>query len=129
MNINQFRAKFNNENTMRNDLSSVVSSYATVPGRIPVNAAGEARATINFPVKFTSQPSFTFGLELQEGEGTIPGQRPSGSVYVERWITQERLPSTIFYVGADVVGVLDGLPQQKLILNVAFSGVALSNPS
>lgn len=129
MNINQFRAQFNNERTRVNDLQSVAASLTNVPARVAINSRGEASSTIMFPVKFTTQPYFSYGFEIQEGEGVMPGRLPTGSAYVDEWIKVERLPSTIFYVGAKVVIVTTGLAYQKMILNANFTGTALSNPS
>lgn len=129
MNISQFRNKFNSENTTRSNLASVAASQAVSSHLIPVNSAGEAMESVRFPVKFLDMPMFTFGLQLQEGEGVIPGRRPSGSAYVESWITEERLPHTIFYVGAVIVGILEGPSFQKIIMNASFTGLALTNPS
>lgn len=129
MNINQFRAQFNNERTRVSDLQSVAASLTNVPARVAINSRGEASSTIMFPVKFTTQPYFSYGFEIQEGEGVMSGRLPTGSAYVDEWIKVERLPSTIFYVGAKVAIVTTGLAYQKMILNANFTGTALSNPS
>ena len=129
MDMRHFRQRFNQEKTSMANITSVVATTAEVPARLAINSKGEAQGTIMFPVKFTTQPYFTYGFELQEGEGIIPGRRPSGSAYVEEWIKVERLPNTVFYVGAKVYAVTDGLQYQKMILNALFSGTALSNPS
>lgn len=129
MDINHFRKQLNNERVVTNDIRSMMASFAEVPGRIGINSSGEASASVRFPVKFLEQPHFKFGLELQEGEGVITGRFPTGSAFVQEWYTEERLPSTIYYVGARIIVVVDGLRFQKSILNYSFSGTALSNPS
>lgn len=129
MDIQHFRKQFNNEKLVSNDVRSMMASYAEVPGRIGINSSGEASTSIRFPVKFLEQPHFKFGLELQEGEGVIPGKFPTGSAFVQEWLTEERLPSTVYYVGARIIVVIDSLRFQKTILNYSFSGTALSNPS
>lgn len=129
MDVQAFRSQYNNEMAMRANLSRVAASPAEVPGRIAINSAGEASATVLFPVKFTSQPYFTYGFEMQTGEGVIAGKRPTGSAYVYEWIKVERLPTTVFYVGAKITMVTTGLRYQKMICNYSFSGTALSNPS
>ena len=127
--MRNFRQQYNREKTLIHDIGNTRASHAEVPARLAINSKGEASGTIMFPVKFTTQPYFTYGFELQEGEGVIVGRRPSGSAYVEEWLKVERLPNTIFYVGARVFAVTDGLQYQKMILNASFSGTALSNPS
>lgn len=129
MDIRTFRQQYNNENMTRHNIGSVAAGAAQVPGRLAINSAGEASATVMFPVKFTTQPYFTYGFELQEGEGIIGGKRPTGSAYVYEWVKIERLPNTIFYVGAKISVITTGLKYQKMICNYSFSGTALSNPS
>lgn len=129
MNIRQFRSQYNSEQTRARDISNIAASNAQVPARIPINSSGEATTIVTFPVKFTTQPYFTYGFEIQEGEGVVGGSLPTGSAYVSEWIKIERLPNTIFYVGAKVVAVTTGKKSQKMILNVNFSGTALTNPS
>jgi len=127
--INQFRKQFVNEQRRALDLGSVAADYATVPGKIGINAAGEAYVDVNFPVRFTSLPAFTSGFEMQEGSGIISGLMPTGSAYVAEWKTIERLPTTVFYTGAKIHVVTTGIYYQKMILNYEFKGTAITNPS
>lgn len=129
MNIRQFRNRFNQERTTTHDINNVSAGTAQVPARVPINSSGEATATIHFPVKFTTQPYMSYGFELQEGEGTERGIFPTGSAYVVQWLKIERLPNTIFYTGAVVTAVVTGMKYQKTILNLSFTGTALTNPS
>jgi hypothetical protein len=129
MNINQFRQQTRNESLRRRDLSTVQADHAVIPGRILVNAAGEAYADVDFSVRFTSFPSFTYGFELQEGQGIISGEMPTGSAHVSGWKTIERLPVSVFYTGATIQIVTTGQFYQKMILNFEFSGMAMTNPS
>lgn len=129
MNLNQFRQAYNNERTRVHDLNSVAATYAEVPGRVMINAAGEAYVDVNFGVKFTSLPYFKSGFEMQEGSGIISGRMPTGEAYVAEWKTTERLPFSVFYSGARIHIVTTGLFYQKMLLNYSFTGIALSNPS
>ena len=127
--MNQFRQALNNERTTISDIGMMSSNYSDIAGRLPINSFGEAVADVTFPVKFTSQPIFRYGFEMQEGEGIIAGEMPTGAAVVQSWGTIERLPSTIFYTGARLMIVTTGLKFQKMILNYSFSGVSLTNPS
>ena len=129
MDINTFRTKYLADQASLAGISGVAADVASVCGRIPINSAGEAIMDVMFPVKFTSQPNFTYGFALQEGEGVISGRMPGGTATVQKWTTVQRLPNTVFYTGARIIAVTTGLKYQKMILNFDFSGVALSDPS
>ena len=142
MNINSLRNSLRSEETRRRDLQSVAPSVAMVPGRVAINGSGEAYVEVAFSIRFTSLPYFTFGFERQETSsvepvaGSIPsnstppkGQLPTGSAHVSEWKTIERLPFGLYYVGAKIAVVTEGLTVSKLILNYTFTGTALSNPS
>lgn len=129
MNINQFRSAHNNEQRRRLDLSGVAADVAVVPGRVMINAAGEAYADVDFGVRFTTLPYFTVGFEVSEGEVLVPGEMPTGTAHVSQWKTIERLPISVYYTGATIRVVTTGQFYQKMILNYQFVGTALSNPS
>ena len=129
MNINQFRKAFNNETTRMRDIQATMADVAEVPGRVMINGAGEAYIDVDFAVPFTTLPYFKSGFELLEGQGIIVGQRPTGTAYVSEWKTKERLPYSVYYVGARICTVITGAFYQKMILNYSFTGNTLSNPS
>lgn len=129
MNIHQFRKSYNNDITRLKDIQSTVASISEVPGRVMINGAGEAYIDVDFSVRFTSLPYFKSGFEVPEGQGVIVGQRPTGEAYVSEWKTIERLPSSVYYVGARICTVITGAFYQKMILNYSFTGNTLSNPS
>lgn len=129
MNMNQFRQQYRNENLRIKDFSQVQSDYIVVPGKVMINAAGEAYTDVNFSIKFVSEPSFTYGFSLQEGQNIISGEMPTGTAHVSAWKTKERLPISVFYTGAHIQVVTTGQFYQKMILNYEFSGIAITNPS
>lgn len=128
MHISHFRNAFNNELTRNNDLRSVAADIAEVPGRVMINAAGEAFVDVDFAVNFTTLPFFKCGFEIPENENTIPGQMPTGRAFVSEWKMRERLPFSVFYTGAKICVVTTGPYYQKMIMNFSFSGTALTNP-
>lgn len=129
MNINVFRNEFYGEQTRAKDLQSITSSHSEVNGRVMINAAGEAHADVSFAVRFVEPPSVKFGFSLVEGQGIIPGKMPTGTAYVSEWKTIERLPFSVWYIGAKIDIVTTGLFYQKMILNYSFSGNTLTNPT
>lgn len=128
MNIDQFRSDFYAEKTRVHDLRNMAPSEANVSGRVMINAAGEARALITFPVKFTTVPLFTYGFSVAEGMEPVPGRMPTASAYVARWTTIERLPFSVMYTGAEIHIVNEGAFYQKIALNYQFVGKAITNP-
>jgi len=129
MDITQFRKSLNNDNLRIQDLNSVKADFAEVPGRVMINGSGEAHVDVDFPVKFTTLPFFKPGFERQEGQEFISGQMPTGRAYVAEWKTVERLPLSVYYVGAKIHVVTTGQFYDKMILNFSFTGTALTNPS
>lgn len=129
MHINSMRNMLRNEETRRRDLSQVAADYAIIPGRVMINAAGEAYTDVDFGVRFTTLPYFTYGFEMKEGEVYVPGQMPTGSAHVSAWKTIEKLPVSVYYSGATIRVVTTGQFYQKMILNFQFAGTTITNPS
>lgn len=128
MNINTFRSQYNSEMARIKDLGDMGASMSEVSGRVMINAAGEAYADVAFSVRFVEPPSFKSGFGLVEGADIIPGKMPTGSAYVAEWKTVERLPFSVWYVGARIHIVTTGLFYQKMTLNYSFSGKTITNP-
>lgn len=128
-NMYNFRKSYNNDRIRHRDLSMVAADNSLVTGRTMINGAGESFVTVEFPVRFTQLPSFSYGFEMKEGEAIINGQKPTGSAVVSQWITKENLPFSIFYTGAVIQVVTTGQFYQKMLLIHNFSGMALTNPS
>ena len=129
MNIEYYRSQLNNDQTRAVDISSMASAHSEVAGRVMINAAGEAHADVSFAVRFTEPPSVKFGFSLVEGQDILAGRMPTGSAYVSEWKTIERLPFSVWYIGAKIDIVTTGLFYQKMILNYSFSGKTLTNPT
>lgn len=129
MDMQQFRRAFNNELVRSKDLRSVAADVTNVNGRTMINGAGESFVSVDFPVRFTKLPTFTYGFEMKEGEVLIDGLKPTGSAVVSQWKTVERLPLSVYYTGAVIQVVTTGQFYQKMLLIHNFDGIALSNPS
>jgi hypothetical protein len=127
--IKNFRRALNAERLRDKDISQTIADYAIIPGRVMINAMGEAYADVNFQVKFVDLPYFTYGFETKEGDRTFAGESPTGTAHVSEWKTIERLPNGVFYTGAKIQIVTTGRFYQKMILNFQFAGTALTNPS
>lgn len=128
-NLHLFRNSLNSEQTRASDLRAVSASLAEVPGFAEINGSGEGVVNVNFAIKFTEVPYFKYGFSVTHGSEYLQGYMPEATAYVAEWTTIERLPFSVWYVGAKIHTKVRGLVQQKMILNFSFSGTALSNPS
>ena len=124
-----FRKSYNNDCVRQRDFVSVAADNAMVTGRTMINGAGESFVSVDFPVRFSQLPSFSFGFEMKDGEVVIDGQKPTGSAVVTQWKIIERLPFSVYYTGAVIQVVTTGPFYQKMLFIHNFSGMALSNPS
>lgn len=98
-------------------------------GEIRVAGAGESKAYITFPVKFSEKPHLSFGAEVTEGDALAPGFMPSVSVVILGWTTQERPPTSRLYTGAQLGIVTEGVFHQKLVVHWNLIGTAITSPS
>ena len=110
---------------------SVQGRNHRVEGRFPftnpITGAGESVVAVNFPVWFIDKPSMSFGGELDINEVLIDGAFPTLSALVKTWTTQVRDGAT-YYVGANLLVVSSGAPNQRMFVHWQMEGKALVNP-
>lgn len=127
--IENFRNSFRSTNQRINDLEQTAAAPASVSGRFLVNNAGEARAHIIFPVRFSDLPFITFGFEMQGDKNIYAGHAPAMSATAYDWDTIDRPPFSRFYKGAHILVVSTGPPATKFIVNWTAMGTAFTSPS
>ena len=128
-NISQLRSQMRQENVSKAGIDAMAADITTLTGEIRVNGAGESRAQITFPLKFSQKPSLSFGGEIIEGDAILDGFMPTVNVVVLGWRTEERPPTSRLYIGADLGVVLGGVNHQKAIIHWTLVGKAITSPS
>jgi len=111
-------------------------SPQSVEGSFLVDGAGEAVQTLVFPVKFIEKPNIKVGGELHLDTNPVPGQFPTMSCVVNRWVTD--FPGAegytvatlkLYFVGAEICVVTTGPTTQRMWIHWEVSGKAIQNPA
>lgn len=100
-----------------------------VEAKVRVIGSGETRASIDFPVLFSSKPIMTFGGELGGNSTAEEGNYPVISVMVDTWDTVEKSDQRTYYRGCDVLIVTLGKEHQRVTAHVLFEGKAFRPPT
>lgn len=115
-------------------VDAMTVKVSRVNGRVlivhPDTITAETSVYIPFPVLFVEMPVFTFGSALETNFWPIAGSYPQLSATVVDWkfvnavegVTEGR------FIGATVVTVSSGQPDQQIWLNYSFEGKAMRNP-
>ena len=105
------------------------SKLQVLSGHTLVSGSGEIEVSLDFPITFIDKPGFTFGGELDEGSPTVTGSLPTVSAVVSGWETVDKANSVgYYYVGANVIIVVTGSSDQKILVHWRFEGNAMTNP-
>lgn len=118
---------------MRSDINRMQDVASVAPGvsqftcRIPVNNAGEARATVMFPYKFSHLPTVNFGFELYSSYNA--GKMPVFAGSVDEWISIDRLPGSRMYTGAILLISSEAAEDIAFVTIATFSGLAYGGPT
>jgi hypothetical protein len=101
-----------------------------VSGRLLVQGTGEISVSVNFPVRFTERPIFTFGGELDLSSSPVAGSFPSVSCVVVNWdkIGVVTGGSDGHYIGATLAVTAGGSATQGMWIHWVMEGKAIRNP-
>jgi hypothetical protein len=121
------RKQLNDAQLKSRDQQNLVPSQMIVSGQFLVNAAGEARVDVVFPVKFTDKPLVVFGFEMKDGDFYIPGRMAQPTGIVLAWNTEDRPPISRQYVGCTIGVVSTGPSYQKLMGTWQATGPAFTD--
>jgi len=112
------------------DRKDFYGDQVNMSGESRISGGGDVKIDIPFAVKFVEKPIFVFGGETMDPQALRVGSYPSISAFVCEWITEERLPTSVFYTGAVVaVSISSGDAQSKYILHYNFSGIGFASPA
>jgi hypothetical protein len=128
MNVETFRSQMQQQEVNKRGQQDMGPAATRLSGEIRVNGAGETKAEITFPIRFSEKPKLSFGAELLEEDPIVAGFMPYANVVVLGWITQERPPTSRLYVGARLGIITGGVHHQKMVVHWHLEGSAITYP-
>lgn len=101
---------------------------------LDIEGSGEQLTDLlSFGVVFDGPPSFSYGVELIEGQSLVPSDFPFVTCGVSTWETMQFEEATDgrgadYYIGAYLWVNVSSSTQYRLRFRFAFEGVAFKNP-
>lgn len=125
--IEMFRRRTQARTITMADIEQTSAGITKLSGQVMLDGPGEGRFPITFPISFSEKPLLSFGGELKIGTEPVPGNFPTVSVVVGKWITTQVPPFQLNYTGCDLLIVTTGHVAQRMFIHWHLEGMAYNN--